>query len=171
EEAMIRFPALAAAAGLVVLNCSNAMAADPLPTVTYKLLPAALSLEAAQAALAACKAQGYNVTVSIVDRLGLTQILIVGDGASPTGRTLAPRKADTSALRRLTTGELNKRVSVPGAFNPLQFDTNLTIERGGVPINADKETVGGIGVSGAPGGDKDEACADAGIAKISDRLK
>ena len=41
----------------------------------------------------------------------------------------------------------------------------------GVPINADKETVGGIGVSGAPGGDKDEACADAGIAKIDDRLK
>jgi uncharacterized protein GlcG (DUF336 family) len=66
---------------------------------------------------------------------------------------------------------LNQRVSVPGAFNPLQFDAQLTIERGGVPINVDKETVGAIAVSGAPGGDKDEACAQAGIAKISDRLK
>jgi uncharacterized protein GlcG (DUF336 family) len=164
---MIRLTALAAAATLA----STAAMAQGLPTVTYKLLPAALSVEAAQAAVAACKAQGYNVTASVVDRLGLQQILIVGDGASPTGRTLAPRKAYTSALRRITTGELNKRVSVPGAFNPMQFDTYLTIERGGVPINVDKETVGAIAVSGAPGGDKDEACADAGIAKIADRLK
>jgi uncharacterized protein GlcG (DUF336 family) len=171
RKLMLRRYAFAAVAGLAAITSIDARAADPLPTVTYKLLPAALSLEAAQAALAACKAQGYNVTVSVVDRLGLTQILIVGDGASPTGRTLAPRKAYTSALRRITTGELNQRVSVPGAFNPLQFDAQLTIERGGVPINADKETVGAIAVSGAPGGDKDEACAQAGIAKISDRLK
>jgi uncharacterized protein GlcG (DUF336 family) len=167
---MIRCSALAVAASLCALATTTALA-QGLPTVTYKLLPAALSLEAAQAALAACKAQGYNVSVSVVDRLGLQQILIVGDGASPTGRTLAPRKAYTSALRRITTGELNKRVSVPGAFNPMQFDTYLTIERGGVPINAGSETVGAIAVSGAPGGDKDEACADAGIAKIADRLK
>jgi uncharacterized protein GlcG (DUF336 family) len=165
---MIRTTSLAAI--LLALASAHA-AAQGLPTVTYKLLPAAIAAEAAQAALAACKAQGYNVTVSVVDRLGLQQILIVGDGASPTGRTLAPRKAYTSALRRITTGELNKRVSQPGAFNPLQFDPYLTIERGGVPINADKETIGAIAVSGAPGGDKDEACADAGIAKISDRLK
>ena len=169
EEPMIRSCALALA--VTALTGLDAMAADPLPTETHKLLPAALSLEAAQAALAACKAQGYNVTVSVVDRLGLSQILIVGDGASPTGRTLAPRKAYTSAVRRITTGELNKRVSVPGAFNPLQFDAQLTIERGGVPINVEKETIGAIAVSGAPGGEKDEACADAGIAKISDRLK
>lgn len=161
----------ALAAGLAALTCLEARAADPLPTVTYKLLPAALALEAAQAALGACKTQGYKVTVSVVDRLGLSQILIVEDGASPTGRTLAPRKAYTSAVRRITTGELNQRVSVPGAFNPLQFDAQLTIERGGVPINVDKETIGAIAVSGAPGGDKDEACAQAGIAKISDRLK
>ncbi|MEA2904599.1 MAG: hypothetical protein QOI12_1986 [Alphaproteobacteria bacterium] len=168
---MIRSRALAAAAGLAALTAAQAMAADPLPTETYKVLPAALSLEAAQAALAACKAQGYNVTVSVANRFGLAQILIVGDGASPTGRSLAPRKAYTSAVRRISTGELNTRVSVPDAFNPLQFDAQLTIERGGVPINVDKDTIGAIAVSGAPGGEKDEACADAGIAKIADRLK
>jgi uncharacterized protein GlcG (DUF336 family) len=164
---MIRTYALAA--GLAAFTGCHAFA--QLPTETYKLLPVALSVEAAQAAMAACKAQGYNVTVSVVDRLGLQQVLLVGDGASATGRTLAPRKAYTSALRKITTGELNKRVSVPGAFNPTVFDTYMTIERGGVPINAEKETVGAIAVSGAPGGEKDEACADAGIAKISDRLK
>jgi uncharacterized protein GlcG (DUF336 family) len=168
---MLRRYAFAVVAGLAVLTSAEARAADPLPTVTYKLLPAALALEAAQAALATCKAQGYNVTVSVADRLGLSQILIVGDGASPTGRALAPRKAYTSAVRRITTGELNQRVSVPGAFNPMQFDPQLTIERGGVPINVDKETIGAIAVSGAPGGDKDEACAQAGIAKISEHLK
>lgn len=167
---MIR-PYALAVAGLAALAGAGAMAADPLPTETFKLLPAALAVEAAQAALAACKANGYNVTVSVVDRLGLQKILIVGDGASPTGRTLAPRKAYTSAIRKITTGELNKRVSAPGAFNPTVFDTYMTIERGGVPINVDKETIGAIAVSGAPVGEKDEACAEAGIAKISDRLK
>jgi uncharacterized protein GlcG (DUF336 family) len=166
EDIMIRTCVLAA--GIAALTTS-AMA--QLPTVTYKLLPAAIANEAALAALAACKQQGYNVSVSIVDRLGLQQILVVGDNASPTGRTLAPRKAYTSALRKMTTGDLNKRVSQPGAFNPMQFDPYLTIERGGVPIRAGSETVGGIGVSGAPGGEKDEACAEAGIAKIADRLK
>jgi uncharacterized protein GlcG (DUF336 family) len=168
---MIRPYALAAAAGLAALTGLDAMAAEALPTETHKLLPAALALEAAQAALAACKAQGYNVTISIVDRMGLAQILIVGDGASATGRSLAPRKAYTSALRKITTGELNRRVAVPGAFNPTVFDTHMVIERGGVPITVDKDTIGAIAVSGAPGGDKDEACADAGIAKIADRLK
>ncbi len=70
---MLRRHALAAIAGLAVITPIDARAADPLPTVTYKLLPAALSLEAAQAALVACKTQGYNVTVSVVDRLGLSQ--------------------------------------------------------------------------------------------------
>lgn len=168
---MTRTCAIAAAASLALLSGINPLAAQSLPTVTYKLLPAALSIEAAQAAVAACKAQGYNVTVSVVDRLGLQQILIVADGASPTGRTLAPRKAYTSAIRKITTGELNKRVSVHGAFNPTVFDTYMTIERGGVPILVGEEGIGAIAVSGAPGGEKDEACAEAGIAKIKDRLK
>jgi uncharacterized protein GlcG (DUF336 family) len=168
---VIRSTALAAIAAFGALTCTDAKAAEPLLTETYKALPASLAVEAAQAALAACRAQGYNVTVAVVNRLGLTQILLVGDNASPTGRGLAPRKAYTSALRKITTGELNKRVSVPGAFNPLQFDAQLTIERGGVPINAGSETIGAIAVSGAPGGDKDEACAEAGIAKIAESLK
>ena len=78
---MTRTCAIAAAASLALLSGINPLAAQSLPTVTYKLLPAALSIEAAQAAVAACKAQGYNVTVSVVDRLGLQQI-----SSSPTAR-------------------------------------------------------------------------------------
>ena len=125
--------------------------------------------EVAQAAIASCKSQGYNVTVSIVDRTGMPQLLLAGDGASVTSRDLARRKAYTSALRRGTTIELAKSVAA-GGFNPTLYDTQMVTAGGGLPIKAGNETIGGIGVSGAPGGDKDEACASAGLDKIKDRL-
>jgi uncharacterized protein GlcG (DUF336 family) len=65
-------------------------------------------------------------------------------------------------------GTLANRLVI--AFNPTLYDTQMVTARGGVPIKVGNQTTGAIGVSGAPGGDKDEACADAGLAKISDRL-
>jgi uncharacterized protein GlcG (DUF336 family) len=62
------------------------------------------------------------------------------------------------------------RQSRDSVFNPTLYDTQMVTALGGVPIKVGNETIGAIGVSGAPGGDKDEACANAGIAKISDRL-
>jgi uncharacterized protein GlcG (DUF336 family) len=129
-----------------------------------------LAVEAAQTAVAACRAQGYTISVSIVDRLGNPKLLLVGDGASALSRRLSRRKAYTAAVRRVSTGELAKQVGAPGAFNPTLYDTQLVTAIGGLPIKVGDETIGAIGVSGAPGGDKDEACANAGIAKISDRL-
>jgi uncharacterized protein GlcG (DUF336 family) len=159
-----------AAASIVVFTGINAWAADPLPTETHKLLPLALAVEAAQAAIATCKGQGYNVSAVVVDRTGVTQLLAAGDGASVGSRDLARRKAYTSAIRGITTGDLAKRVAVPGAFNPTLYDTQLVTSQGGLPIKAGDETIGAIGVSGAPGGEKDEACASAGLGKIGDRL-
>jgi uncharacterized protein GlcG (DUF336 family) len=83
---------------------------------------------------------------------------------------LSRRKAYTAAIRRVSTGELAKQVAAPGAFNPTLYDRQLVAVQGGVPIKVGDQAIGAIGVSGAPGGDKDEACANAGIAKISDRL-
>jgi uncharacterized protein GlcG (DUF336 family) len=166
---MIRFFAGSISA-LCVFAGLNAQAADPLPTETFKLLPATLAVEAAQAAIAACKGQGYNISVTIVDRTGSLKLILVGDGAGVLGRELSRRKAYTSAMQRVTTGDLAKRIATPGAFNPTLYDTQLVTAQGGVPIKIGNETIGGIGVSGAPGGDKDEACANAGLAKISDRL-
>ena len=146
------------------------VAADPLPTVTYKLCPPR------------CRSKPHRPRSRLARRRATTSPSASSTGwgyrkfsssatarARPAGRSRRARP--TPPRCGITTGELNQRVSVPGAFNPLQFDPQLTIERGGVPINVDKETVGAIAVSGAPGGDKDEACAQAGIAKISDRLK
>lgn len=167
---MIRSYVLAATAALVGVTGTCALAADPLPTETHKLLPAVLAVEAAQTAIATCKGQGYNVSVSIADRAGLPQLLIVGDGAGALSREVARRKAYTSAQLRVSTADFAKRVA-GGGFNPAVFDTQLVTAIGGLPIKAGNETIAGIGVSGAPGGDKDEACAQAGLAKIGDRLQ
>jgi uncharacterized protein GlcG (DUF336 family) len=168
RKPMIRSWTFAAiAAGLAASSSIDALAADPLPTQTVKILPTALAVEAA---IASCKGQGYNITVTIVDRAGDLKLLLVGDGASALSRELSRRKAYTSAMRRITTADLAKQVAMPGAFNPTLYDTQMVTALGGVPIKVGNETIGAIGVSGAPGGDKDEACANAGLAKISDRL-
>ena len=167
---MVPFRAVAAIASIALFSGISVVAAEPLPTETFKILPAALAIEAAQAALASCKAQGYTVSVALVDRAGDTKVLVVGDGAAALTRNLSQRKAYTAAMRRVSTGDLAKQVAAPGAFNPTLYDRHLVTAVGGIPIKAGDELIGGIGVSGAPGGDKDEACANAGLAKIADRM-
>jgi uncharacterized protein GlcG (DUF336 family) len=167
---MIRSNLLATAAALSVFATISPLAAEGLPTATYKLLPAALAVEVAQTAITTCKAQGYNVTVSIVDRSGLPQLLIAGDSAGTLTREVARRKAYTAATLRVSTADFAKRVA-GGGFNPAVFDNQLVTAVGGVPIKVGDETIAGLGVSGAPGGDKDEACADAGLAKVRDQLR
>jgi uncharacterized protein GlcG (DUF336 family) len=167
---MIRTYALAAAAGLAALASINAFAADALPTETHKVLTADLAMEAAQAAMAACKAQGYAVSVVIADRTGAPKLVIVRDGPRGVGPEVARRKAYTAAMQRISTGDFTKRVSQPGAFNPGMYDPELSTGEGGVPIKVGDDTIGGIATAGAPGGDKDEACAIAGLNKIKDRL-
>jgi uncharacterized protein GlcG (DUF336 family) len=160
-----------AAAGLAAFTGINAFAADPLPTETHKVLTAELAVEAAQAAIAACKAQGYSVTVTVADRSGAPKVVIVRDGPPGVARESTRRKAYTAAVQRVSTGDFTKRIETPGAFNPTVFDRELATGPGGVPIKVGEDTIGGIAAAGAPGGDKDEACAAAGVAKISDRLK
>ena len=167
---MIRSCAIAVAAVLAALAGINAGAAQSLPSETHKVLTAELAVEAAQAAIAACKAQGYNVTVTVADRGGVPKVVIVRDGPPGVGTEVTRRKAYTAALQRVSTGDFTKRVSTPGAFNPGMYDSQLTTGQGGVPIKVGEDTIGGIAVGGAPGGDKDEACAIAGIDKIKDRL-
>jgi hypothetical protein len=67
-------------------------------------------------------------------------------------------KAYTAAVQRVSTGDYTKRISTPGAFNPGMLDSQLATGQGGVPIKVGEDTIGGIAVGGAPGGDKDEAC-------------
>jgi uncharacterized protein GlcG (DUF336 family) len=151
------------------LACGAATAQD-LPM--EKTLPLALAVEAAQAALATCTQQGHRVSVAVVDRAGLVRALLRGDGAGPHTLDSSSRKAYTASSLRLRTMELAKMVSQSPAIAGLrEMNEQILILGGGLPIKAGDDVIGGIGVCGAPGTDKDEACAQAGIDKIKARLK
>jgi uncharacterized protein GlcG (DUF336 family) len=167
---MNRLFACATALVFAALTAVTALAADPLPSEIHKILPAALAVEAAQAGIAACKAQGYNETVTVADRSGMPIVVIVGDGARYVTKEVTRRRAYTAALWKMSTADFTKRFPTPTGFNPAVFDPQLAAGQGGVPINVGNDTIGAIAAAGAPGGDKDEACALAGLAKISDRL-
>ena len=167
---MLRSITLATATAFAALVNANAFAADALPTETHKVLTVELAMEAAQAAIAACKQQGYAVSVTVADREGNPKVFIVRDGPRGVGPEVTIRKAYTSAMQRVSSGDFGKRISTPGAFNPGQFDKKLDGGQGAVPIKVGDDTIGAIAAAGAPGGDKDEACAVAGLNKIKDRL-
>ena len=140
--------------------------------ITEKDISAEMAVTMAQAAYAACKAQGYHVSVHVIDRAGLVKLALRGDDASPHTYENSQRKAYTARTFRMPSGEFADRNMKPG--EPAGAATNLTgviAIRGALPIKVGDEVIGSIGVSGAPGGDKDEACAKAGLDKVADQLK
>jgi uncharacterized protein GlcG (DUF336 family) len=137
-----------------------------------KILPLPLATEAALAALSSCEKQGYRVSVAVVDRSGLVRSLIRADWAGPHTLDSSRRKAYTAASLGRSTAELAGIVAGNPANEGLRdMNEDILILAGGLPIRAGDEVVGGIGVGGAPGGEKDAACAQAGLDKIKDRLK
>jgi uncharacterized protein GlcG (DUF336 family) len=151
-----------------VLVASSAGAEEA--TVTYKSLSLDVALEAAQAALKQCRSDGFQVAVAVVDRFGEPQVLIRDRFAGlPASRT-ATDKAWTSLSFRANTSDLSKSIQ-NGQLDPkLASLPRVTMLGGGMVIEAGGALLGAIGVSGAPGGDKDEACAKAGLAAIRDKL-
>lgn len=139
-------------------------------TVTYKSLTPEVALEAVQAALKQCRADGFQVAVAVTDRFGEPQVLIRDRFAGlPASRT-ATDKAWTALGFRANTSDLAKSIQ-SGQLDPkLASLPRVTMLGGGIVIEAGGTLLGAIGVSGAPGGDKDEACAKAGLAAIRDKL-
>jgi uncharacterized protein GlcG (DUF336 family) len=163
----------------VFLLCSSALfsmsaSADSLPT--RKQLPLSLAMEAAMEAVAVCEKSGYRVTATVMDASGLVKAIAKGDLAPP--HTLDSSRGKSYAAVSLgpnfsepTTSAIVARVSNGPAFGPLQHLPGVFLVPGGVLIKSGDDVVGAIGVGGAPGGDKDEVCAQAAVAKIADRLK
>jgi uncharacterized protein GlcG (DUF336 family) len=136
-----------------------------------KTITLALAAEAAGAAVAECQAKGFAVSATVMDRAGLIKAVHRADGAGPHTLDSSRRKAYTSASMRANSGAIMERAQKdPGAANLGQID-GLLLVGGGVPIRAGNDVIGAIGVGGTPAGSTDEECANAGIAKISDRLK
>jgi uncharacterized protein GlcG (DUF336 family) len=153
---------------LVLLFLTSPSLAQDITTV--RQLSAKLAMEAVTAALESCVAEGYRVSVAIVDRTGLVRATLRGDGSGPHTHESAIRKAYTSATMGALTGELATRIQDPNLAT-LKDIPGVLFLAGGVPIRAGEELIGGIGVAGAPGGNFDEACGNAGIAAIQDRLE
>lgn len=159
---------LSAAVAGAALMVANAAAAQGV--VTAKQLNADVANGIAMATLEQCRKDGFRVSVAIVDRAGNVQVLIRDNGAGPHTADTARRKAYTSASFGITTAEFATRTANPGAA-ALKDITDVIPLAGAVPIKAGNDLLGGIGVGGAPGGDKDEACAKAGLAKFESQLK
>jgi uncharacterized protein GlcG (DUF336 family) len=139
--------------------------------ITYKSLSPELALELAQAALADCRERGYQVAVAVVDRFGVTQVLLRDRFAGPHTPSTATGKAWTAVTFRTNTAELNA-VSQPGMPQAgIRALPGVVVIGGGVTIEAGGSLLGAIGVSGAPGGEADETCANAGIRAIRDKLE
>ena len=136
--------------------------------VTEKALSLDMAMDLARGALEKCRADGYRTTVAVIDAAGNLKLSVRDDGTSPHTVEVARKKAYTALIYRRPSIETAKAwaTQVP----PPSIEGTIALG-GGMPIRAGDQVVGSIGVSGAPGQDKDEACANAGIAAIAARLK
>jgi len=136
-------------------------------------IPTSLAAEAALAAVEACAAAGYKVNALVTDTGAIPIALLSGDGAAAITQRIAMTKARIVLKYRASSGEVTDRAAKdPKLTMELAADPLILMPRAGAfPIKAGDEVVGAIAVSGAPGGEKDEPCAQAGIAKIQARLK
>jgi len=162
--------ALALAAGMA------APATRAEDVITTHRLSAALTSEAVTEAVATCAKQGYKVSAVVLDTDGVTQAVLRDDGASVTSLDASHDKAYTVIMlgagrNEDSSGVIAERMGANPNDGGLAKLPHILLLQGGLRIKAGSDAVAAIGVGGAPGGNLDEACAKAGIDKISGRLK
>ncbi len=136
-----------------------------------KSLTPETALIAARAALESCRKQGFQVAVAVVDRAGLTQILLRDRFAGAHTPEVAANKAWTAASFRTSTMDLATETQAGRPMSGLRNLPRFLAIGGGLVIQGGGAIFGAIGVSGAPGGEADEACAQAGIKSIADAIE
>ena len=154
---------------LAGMACALAATASA-QTVARKDLSLDGAVTIASTAIADCKAKGFQVSATVVGRNGEVMVQLRGDGTGPHTMENSFKKAFTSRTFRIPSGDMEKRLK----DNPqmgAQYLTGFTTGRGALPIKIGDDVVGAAGVSGAPGGEKDEACVQTGLDKIKDQLK
>jgi uncharacterized protein GlcG (DUF336 family) len=138
--------------------------------LTHKDLSLATALTIATTAIETCKGQGYRVSATIVGREGQVIVQLRGDDTGPHTIENSLKKAYTSRTFRIPSGEFVQRVKDNPTTGAVHL-TGIVAAQGALPIKIGDEVIGAVGVSGAPGGEKDEACAKAGLDKVADQLK
>lgn len=140
-------------------------------TASTRSIASTTAVQLAQQSVAACSAEGYNVSASVVDRSGVLLAMVRADGAGPHTAEASRAKAFTSASSRNPTSGIAKAIqSNPDAAGMANIPGFLVLG-GGVPLKIGNETIGAIGVAGAPGGHLDEACAQKAITALKDQLQ
>jgi uncharacterized protein GlcG (DUF336 family) len=138
--------------------------------LSRKDLSASMAITIAQTTIETCKANGFAVSVTVVGRNGEILVQVRGDNTGPHTIENSFRKAYTSRTFRTPSGTLVDRLKADPTLGLIHL-TNVIANRGALPIKVGEEVIGAAGASGAPGGDKDEACVQAGIDKVADQLK
>lgn len=153
---------------IALLACAPARAQEAL--LAYKSLSLEIALELARAALTDCRQRGFQVAVAVVDRFGVTQVVLRDRFAGPHTPPTAAGKAWTAVSFRTNTTDLVASAQPGTPQAGVRELRGVVILGGGVMVQAAGSLVGAIGASSAPGGDADDACAKAGIATIKDKL-
>ena len=156
---------------LLILCLAAPLAAAADGSHAIRLLTPEAALKAAQAALKKCRDGGFQATVAVVDRMGVTQVLLRDRYAGTHTVEMARGKAWTAVSFRTNTTALAE-ASQPGRpSSGIRHLPGVAAVGGGLMIEAGGSLLGAIGVSGAPGGKEDDACAAAGIAAIRDDIE
>jgi uncharacterized protein GlcG (DUF336 family) len=138
-------------------------------TLVHKDISADAAVTIATAALADCKAKGYKVSATVVGRNGEVILQLRGDDTGPHTMENSFKKAFTARTFRIASGEMEERLKKNPQMGA-QYLTGFTTARGALPVKIGDEVIGAVGVSGAPGGEKDEACVQTGLDKVKDKL-
>lgn len=157
--------------GILVCGLSPvAMAAEEPAVVSFQALSLDTARALADAALDACRKAGYQVAVAVVDRSGVQQVVLRDRYAGAHTPDTATRKAWTAASFNTDTLALSDTTQPGKPQFGARAVTHALMLGGGVPIEVAGSLVGAVGVSGAPGGEQDDACARAGLDAIEERL-
>ncbi len=144
-------------------------AASAVPAAKGPLLD--LALEAARTAIATCVDLQQHVGVTVLDSAGVTKVTLAADGTLPRGVASSQSKAQTALAFQRPTSQLGEQVKTDTTLAAqIAGNTGYNVRAGGILLFSHGELIGALGVGGAKGSEKDEACALAGLAKVQDKL-
>ena len=153
----------------LVLAATAALPAQATDMVPVRQIGLELARDIAMSAVEACRKDGYNVSAVVLDRAGNVQAALRDTLATRHTLEIAERKAGMSIMSGIDSGEFR---AARGEIRPeLNHMAGLIVMDGALPIRAAGALIGAIGISGAPGGDKDAACAAAALQKVEERLE
>jgi uncharacterized protein GlcG (DUF336 family) len=168
---IVKFAGPTFAAQAFLLSAYHSAVAE---TLVAHRLPAALALEAVGEAVSTCTKQGHHVTATVINPDGVRIAILHGDGSglhtieASYSKAFAAVSFAAPVLNLETSGQLGDKFAQQPNFQP---PAGMLFRAGGVVIKQGDEVIGAIGVGGAPAAAQDEACANAGIDKIRDRIK